>query len=351
MAMSIRAVLNGARWTHVSRRMLAGVGSLIAAMLLPVVAHATCSQAASGIANIPITMPATVTIPRDTPIGKVIAQASYAVVFDNQHPVGVSCDANTTVTFTNLQGAGANSNGVQPIGNTGLGYKIYTGAKYYTAGTFPLTPVNFEPPQCTGNTGNGLCYLFMGPTNTFQLMKIAPVVGNQSVPAGQYMSASVGGIPDSMLSLANSIQVISQTCSVTTPAVAVNLGTVAARTFGAVGSGSTAVPFNIGVDCTGVSTMLAITFTDATNPGNTSTTLPLSSDSTAKGVGIQILNNGTPVAFGPDSSIAGNTNQIQIGQVNNAPTTLSLAGRYVKTASTIGPGSANGMATFTMSYQ
>lgn len=350
MATLFRAVSDGLRRVVNARRLFSHAG-LIAALSLPFAAHATCSQGSAGIANIPVTMPSAVTIPRDTPIGKVIAQASYTVPFDGTHPIGVTCDATTTVTFTNLQGGAATTNGVQPIGNTGLGYRIYNGSKYYTAGTFSLPLAQFQPPNCTGNTGNGQCYLFMGPTSTFQLMKIAPVVGNQTVPAGQYMSASVAGIPDSILSLANSIQVVSQTCAVTTPSVAVNLGTVPARTFGAVGSGSTAVPFTIGVDCTGVSTMLAVTFTDAANPGNTSTTLPLSSDSTATGVGIQILNNGAPIAFGPDSSIAGNTNQVQIGKVNNAPTTLSLAGRYVKTLSTIGPGSAKGIATFTMSYQ
>ena len=129
MAMFIRAVFDGARSARVVRRTMVLIGGLFAAVLLPAAAHATCSQGSAGIANIPITMPTTVTIPRDTPIGKVIAQASYTYVFDNQHPAGVSCDANTTVTFTNLQGAGANANGVQPIGNTGLGYKIYTGEK------------------------------------------------------------------------------------------------------------------------------------------------------------------------------------------------------------------------------
>jgi type 1 fimbria pilin len=146
------------------------------------------------------------------------------------------------------------------------------------------------------------------------------------------------------------------TCAVTTPSIVVPMGSyLAQKTFTGVGTVSPAQPFNIGLNCaggtTGISATVYTTLTDQTNPGNVSSTLSLSSNSTAKGVGIQILNGTTPVSFGPDSSVVGNTNQWQAGVTGNTSFTIPLAARYVQTASTVSAGTANGMATFTMSYQ
>ncbi|WP_193727587.1 fimbrial protein [Paraburkholderia franconis] len=186
---------------------------------------------------------------------------------------------------------------------------------------------------------------------TMTLVKLQQTLNNPTLPSGKYMDVTIGGYLASTVSLANPIQIVSQTCSVTTSSIDVDLGSVSIRKFTTMGSGSDPVNFSIGVDCTGLTTNLGITFTDAVNPSNQTNTLPLSSTSTASGVGIQILRNGTAVAYGPDSNIAGTTNQIMIGQVNGTATTIPLAARYVQTASSIRGGSANGRATFTMSYQ
>jgi hypothetical protein len=58
---------------------------------------------------------------------------------------------------------------------------------------------------------------------------------------------------------------------------------------------------------------VGVTLTDATNPSNTSTTLNLSPDSTATGVGLQILKGSTPIAYGADSPAANNLNQWSAG--------------------------------------
>jgi len=156
--------------------------------------------------------------------------------------------------------------------------------------------------------------------------------------------------------LANSIQVIGQTCAVTTPSIPVTLGSVKSSVFTATGIKSPAVPFNIGLDCTGVATNVGITFTDNTNIGNTTNILSLSPSTgipNATGVGIQIVPQltGTAVKYGPDSSVAGNVNQIMLGASNSSIQSYAFTGQYISTASAVTAGPANGVATFTMSYQ
>ncbi|GAB7127025.1 hypothetical protein JCM19000A_15320 [Silvimonas sp. JCM 19000] len=115
--------------------------------------------------------------------------------------------------------------------------------------------------------------------------------------------------------------------------------------------------FNIQLSCSGgdpgVNARIGTVFTDATNPGNTSNTLSLSGSSTAKGVGIQIIPVGTdvPVVFGPDSNIWGASGQREYGSTGPGRYSIPFAVRYIQTSNTVKPGTANGLATFTMSYR
>jgi len=96
-----------------------------------------------------------------------------------------------------------------------------------------------------------------------------------------------------------------------------------------------------------------LTLTDAVSPGNRSSNLSLLPGSaTASGVSVQILRgDGTPVSYGPDSAETGNPNQWQVGEFGNVMVTIPFKARYIQTATSVRPGSANAAATFTMSYQ
>jgi type 1 fimbria pilin len=94
-----------------------------------------------------------------------------------------------------------------------------------------------------------------------------------------------------------------------------------------------------------------ITLTDAVEASNRTTTLKTTADSTAQGIGVQILNSaGTPVAFGPDSALPGNTNQWTVGSSPNGTLQVPLTARYVRTGA-VNAGTVRALATFTMSYQ
>jgi type 1 fimbria pilin len=155
------------------------------------------------------------------------------------------------------------------------------------------------------------------------------------------------------------IKPIVPACTVVTPNIKVPLGSIAATVFQGPGSTSPATDFGIDLACSGGSsgthTVAYVTLTDSTNAGNVTTTLPLSTaaGSTAQGVGVQVLNNGTPVAFGPDSATLGNTNQWQAGSINQGVSTfhIPLQAQYIQTGAMVTAGVANAVATFTMAYQ
>ena len=148
----------------------------------------------------------------------------------------------------------------------------------------------------------------------------------------------------------NTFEVDVRTCDVTTPAVALTLQRVHAEQLPAVNSTYGDTNFNIGLMC-GSGIKVAMTMTDVSSPDNTSTTLSLSPASTASGIGYQIINNGVPIAFGPDSGAPGAMHQFVITPSSIAGAyNLSFSARYIRTGKIV-PGSANALATFTMSYQ
>jgi type 1 fimbria pilin len=93
-----------------------------------------------------------------------------------------------------------------------------------------------------------------------------------------------------------------------------------------------------------------ITLTDNVNPANQSNALQPTADSTAQGIGVQILRGGLPISFGPDSAAVGNTNQWTIGNSPNGPLQVPLTARYVSTGR-VAAGTVKALCTFTMSYQ
>ncbi|ERK10365.1 Fimbrial protein [Serratia fonticola AU-AP2C] len=99
---------------------------------------------------------------------------------------------------------------------------------------------------------------------------------------------------------------------------------------------------------------LYATMSDGSDPGNTGNILKPAEGTTASGVGVQILRNGLPISFGPDSSAFGNTNQWYIGTAGSGgrePFTIPLKARYVQTAQNMVAGSVKTRATVTFSYQ
>jgi type 1 fimbria pilin len=148
--------------------------------------------------------------------------------------------------------------------------------------------------------------------------------------------------------IAPGTRILPNTCTVTTPSVSVALPEVKASDLRRVGESRGDTRFRIGLQCSAGADVF-ITLTDATDPDNRSNLLTLTRDSTAQGVKLRMLNNGAPVSYGPDAAAKGTVNQWRVGPSAEV-TGVPLSVQYVATGE-VKPGTVQGNATFTMSYQ
>ena len=332
------------------------------------------------------------------------------IVFSNGRPVPVPCATDPTCTVTGGNFA-VNAGTIAPPRDRGNGsvLKTVTQQTSYvvtcTGATdrdrtvnlvFALPSTETGDTYATATAGVGIRYKVTGAacrpggesalskgklavqcdvarnkTVTLSFATAADLIKTAAIVPGDFSTKPVVGVKhffdgqaeSSAKSLTNLYsssltgKIAPQTCLVTNANIVVKLtgdAGISPRSFSSVGSTSAPVGFNIGVDCSGVTSKVFMTLTDQQNPDNTSNTLALTRASTAVGLGIQFLFNGTPVSLGPDSSAATNTNQFAVftstGAAEAGTTNVPLAARYIRTG-TIASGSANGVATFTMSYQ
>lgn len=198
---------------------------------------------------------------------------------------------------------------------------------------------------------NGNFYTF-----TFIFFKTGPITGRGSL-TGEFARRinTVYNFPIQNFLFTKDIEIKSPTCSAVTGTQAVDLGKYPTKRFTGIGSTSDLKPFSINLSCSGgdenVQAKIYITLTDNTTQTNTSNTLSLAPDSTAKGIGIQVFKDSTLLGYGPDSSAPGNTNQWYAGSTGNGFFSIPLSARFIQTASTVTAGAAKGRMTFTISYQ
>ncbi len=212
--------------------------------------------------------------------------------------------------------------------------------------------------QLIDNNGGVSGITFM-PNYTFvvELVKVGPITAGGTLRGdiGKVSLLDHGQVPI-LVRLGGSVAIkpLVPSCKVTTPKIAVPLGTVPMSTLNRDGQ-SADKSFDINLQCSGgtqgATTRMFITLTDGTNAGNRSTVLGLAPGSAAEGVGVQIMNKSTPVSLGPDSSATGNPNQWFVTEAGNKNVTIPLSARYVVNGAPLKAGKADAVATFTMSYQ
>ncbi|HHQ6572974.1 TPA: fimbrial protein [Serratia fonticola] len=150
------------------------------------------------------------------------------------------------------------------------------------------------------------------------------------------------------------ITVTVQGCDVDQSVLNFSMGEVSESVFNGVGSGSERVSAATYLTCA-ANVTVAMVVTDQTDQTNTSNTVKLTSDSQAKGIGVQFFAGDAavqPFNLGPDSSLKGTTNQIKLltSDTDNFKIEIPLTARYVQTGE-ITVGSANALASITFSYQ
>ncbi|SIT35709.1 putative fimbrial protein [Paraburkholderia ribeironis] len=316
---------------------LTGLLCLVLALMLPAMARAGCTGTASQNAlniqpKVPVFDPAAADGTVLWSSGLLNSSVSTAVTCSDGYgtvvETGVGTYNSTYQTFsTNVPGIGVR---LQDINKTPLPVNISSWASLTNLAGGTVAPFYVQivktGPVTAGGSISGNIVKFLAQNGTYPMMYVyftGPIIINPTIP----------------------------TCAVTNPQITVPLGSVAASSLASAPQSS----FNIGLNCSGgasgVTASVYTTLTDQSNPGNVSNTLSLTSASTARGVGIQIQNGPNVISYGPDSKTIGNTNQWLAGQTGNGSFTIPLTARYVQTATSITPGTANGIATFTIGYQ
>ncbi|MBC3252456.1 fimbrial protein [Serratia fonticola] len=163
------------------------------------------------------------------------------------------------------------------------------------------------------------------------------------VPALFMMSSSAFAIEGETSTVIFNGEIVESTCALAANSKnqVVQLGSVSANTFGGAGGTSLSKEFTINLtDCNlDNATSATVTFS-----GDTATDKALNVTGGAEGVGLQILQNGTPLTL--DGSAASVAQELEEG--NN---TMSFAARYVALADDVTAGLANATASFTLNYE
>ncbi|MGH8783159.1 fimbrial protein [Paraburkholderia sp.] len=296
----------------------------------------------------------TITVPRDTLVGTPIGSMQSSTV-------SVNCPSNpgTVPPYNNgwyiqyyPQLTVSAVAGVWNTGIAGIGIKVidvtYSNKVMSALGVGRWDDFGAPITNTTAFTGSF--------TFTYQLVKTAAqVTSGGAINIPQLFTLVSHNIPINVTSPAlvtisvNNTSIVATTCTVTTPSVSVTLPSVNASVLGTVGTTAGNQSFSIGLSCQSGANVY-VTLTDATSPGNTTSNLTLASGSTAAGVKLRVLKSGgSPVSYGPDSAVAGNTNQWLVG-ASASTTSIPLTAQYISTG-TVTPGTVKGLATFTMSYQ
>lgn len=341
-----------------SPRFVVYVLLFLLAGLLPASAHAyiTCNNQ-SGAGQ--VLAAGSISVPANTAVGTTVstlAPVTYTLqcTFVNSAPITTS---GTNIATFSTTAALANGTDVYATGIAGLGVRYIFNSSACNASNVVMIN-GAASVTCSFSGPVGGPYMPAQISVTAQLVVTGPIQGGVSrlttvplVAIGFKLSDSPANWGQPNLYTGSATGTLTQaTCSVTQRDVAVSLPNVStgalASSVGAI-AGSKA--FSLSFSCA-TGAKVFITVSDNVNPANQGNTLKLTADSTAQGIGVQILNGGLPVSFGPESATVGNTNQWLIGDSPNGPLQVPLTARYISIGK-VAAGTIKALATFTMSYQ
>lgn len=268
--------------------------------------------------------------------------------------------ARTTLPYTGITSYyDGNTYKVYDIGIPGLGITI--GAKDPNGYFIPVTneEVKIYPSPGTSNDDN-LSILGMEGMVRF-------------VKTGGHVKSGIWSVPKKLISTVAcyakdnkswasyinlsvpSLAINTSGCEVQSGATkTVNMGNIKMSDFTAIGSLSSGKSVNVNLRCDS-NVKLYATVSDQSNMSNRTNTVTLSSDSTAKGLGVQVFYNNSvsPIILGPDDSSKGATNQFSLFKTTTAAdemVTLPFSFKYIRTGA-LSAGTANALVGITLSYQ
>jgi len=328
-------------------------------------AGGSCSG--NGGQTIILTLPITVSVPRDAPVGSVLTDWVLSPATTNYWTCSTSAD--NALVFIDTGSQFTTDSGVKPTGGAyGNPYVYKTnipGIGVAIAGNGFVAVAGWGGWGRSGGV-NRPTYWGIGPANysnyavggqvAVALVKTAPqVTAGGTVTGGQvakiYPATGYGNTYTGKANfyVTTDVQIVPLACA--TPDVTVDLGKHSSGEMTAIGSTTTAANFNISVNnCPGGLSAFgpAIQYrVDATTTvvNSAQSVVALDSGSSAKGAGVQLLDgNGAVFPLATYKTFTG------YDKANGGSYTIPFKARYYRTGS-VTPGTANTSMTFTMLYQ
>jgi type 1 fimbria pilin len=285
-----------------------------------------------------------VVIPNDLPVGATITTWQTRI---SQPGTVMSCDRYGGATLYANVVQGHPVPGYSKVYTTGVpGVGIRMSRQTANASTTMVYPSTFTAQANTS-------YTLDASTFIVELVKTAPTTGSGPLVAGQYSSYFLGSDPGHPLLTTwvegEGITIVSPSCSVDAGSknIAVNFGDVPQAQFHGVGTTAAERDFTISLQCQQSPGNVYVRLDATPDPSNSPGVLQITQGGqAATGVGIQLLDarNSQPVSYG------GN---LDAGSRPDSPGTLQVPfkARYYQTGGAVGPGEADGIATFTIQYQ
>lgn len=293
--------------------------------------------------------PSTISIPTGKAIGEPIG-GKYGPYsgFANGTPLGCTYVPYLFLAFNTPMSPTSIPN-VYETNIPGVGVKVWSeyGSKVTYIGTNPTYWYQSNQSWATAWLADIYMQLYViGPLSSGTMVLPNPLIKAMTSSSSYSLSAD-SKVYNTMGF--NEAQIVVPTCSVDTASrdQVVSLPKTSIHKFSGVGSFTGNKPFSMKLSCAAGVSVYA-TINDANDVTNTGQNLTLDSTSTAAGVGVQILANGsnTPFSFGSDNQFY----LFQNTSTNTAFLSVPFQSRYVQTKSIISAGTVIAKATISFNY-
>ncbi|MDI9800331.1 fimbrial protein [Citrobacter koseri] len=278
----------------------------------------------------------------DLPVGSVIATKTWTMPDDNT--VYVTCDRIQNLTFDAKVVASGLVMGANKIFSTTI---PGIGLRFSRAGAVSMTyPDSY--------TTRGSSFRLAGSTFTLDIIKTSEITGSGTLASGPYTEYGPGFVILKASLNADAITIVSPSCTVLSGKnMNVDIGTIKRSDLNGVGTTAGGKDFNIQLQCSGGVSESGFANIHTTFSGNlaTSTTAAQgvlinekSGNAAAKGIGVQVLKDGTPLEF---------SKKYNIGTLQTQETryiTLPYRARFYQYASTTSTGEVESHMIFNLTY-
>lgn len=321
---------------------------LSSVLCFPMLSHASCTLESNGS---PVSF-SEIEHYEDLPVGSVLATGTNVVVF-KCNKYGLPSGSNSWLIYlsgTNPNYGPAVLNGVVPTQYAGIGMR-FTNHNSATNSSQIMTTSRLNDTSVgrgvgINNNGNDVRHTF---TNTFEIVKIGTIDKNISTVSLSSFGMSFRGINQSPSSSASTLiefsfmptNITYKGCELSQENKQVQLDYVSHNSFTGINSKRAEQAFNIQLTCD-TNTPVKLFFDRNVFLSTGRAILPLSSGSTARGIGIYIT-DGAGNEIDPQSMVYDLRAQTNI--VN-----LEFKGGYIQTEDIVTPGSADATLIFEIKY-